>query len=60
MLIYLEVILGIIFSIIGIIILEPVAKLLGATSEMMSYCLTYGRILLIGMVAYILQNSWGN
>lgn len=58
MLIYLEIILGVIFSIIGIILLEPIAKLLGATPNMMSYCLTYGRVLLIGMVAFILQNSF--
>ena len=58
MLIYLEIILGIIFSIIGFIILEPVAKLLGATEDMMGYCLTYGRVLLVGMVAFILQNSF--
>lgn len=58
MLIYLEIILGIIFSIIGIILLEPIAKLLGATSDMMKYCLIYGRVLLIGMVAFILQNSF--
>lgn len=58
MLIYLEIILGIIFSSIGFILLEPIAKLLGATEDMMSYCLTYGRVLLVGMVAFILQNSF--
>ena len=58
MLIYLEIILGIIFTIIGLIVIEPVAKLLGATQDMMSDCLIYGRILLIGMTAYMLQNSF--
>ena len=58
MLIYLEIILGIIFTIIGLIVIEPVAKLLGATEDMMGDCLTYGRILLIGMTAFILQNSF--
>ena len=58
MLIYLEIILGIIFTIIGLIVLEPVAKLLGATQDMMNDCLIYGRILLIGMTAYMLQNSF--
>ena len=58
MLIYTETILAIILSIIGIIILEPVAKLLGATEEMLGDCLTYGRILLIGITAFILQNSF--
>lgn len=58
MLIYLEIILGIIFSVAGFLLLEPVAKLLGATPDMMNYCLTYGRVLLVGMVAFILQNSF--
>lgn len=58
MLIYLEIILGIIFTVISLIVLEPVAKLLGATQDMMNDCLIYGRILLIGMTAYMLQNSF--
>ena len=58
MLIYLEIILGVIFTIIGIILLRPIAKMLGATEEMMEDCLTYGRILLFGMTSFILQNSF--
>lgn len=58
MLIYLEIISGVIFTIIVIALLRPIAKLLGATEEIMSDCLTYGRILLIGMTAFILQNSF--
>lgn len=58
MFIYLEMILGVIFTILGLIFLEPVARALGATEEMMQYCLTYGRILLIGIVPFILQNSF--
>ena len=58
MLVYLEIILGILFTIIAIIFLRPIAKMLGATEEMMGDCLTYGRILLVGMTAFILQNSF--
>lgn len=58
MLIYLEVILGVILTIIAIIFLRPIAKMLGATEDMISDCLIYGRILLIGMTAFILQNSF--
>lgn len=58
MFIYLEMILGFIFTILGLIFLEPVAKALGATEDMMKYCLTYGRILLIGIVPFVLQNSF--
>lgn len=58
MLIYLEIILGIVFTVIALLVLEPVARLLGANQEMMNDCLIYGRILLIGMTAFILQNSF--
>ena len=58
MLVYLEIILGILFTIIAIILLRPIAKMLGATEEMMGDCLTYGKILLVGMTAFILQNSF--
>lgn len=58
MLMYFEIILGIIFTIAGLFTLEPIAKLLGATNEMMEYCLTYGRILLFGMTFFLLQNSF--
>jgi len=58
MLVYLEIILGVILTIIALLVIEPVARWLGATEEMMSDCLTYGRILLIGMVTFILQNSF--
>ena len=58
MLIYLEIILGVIFTIIGLIFLKPLAELMGATEEMMADCLTYGKILLIGITAFILQNSF--
>lgn len=58
MLIYLEIILGVLFTVLAVIFLKPIAKMLGATPEMMGDCLTYGRILLIGMTAFILQNSF--
>lgn len=58
MLIYFEIILGVIFTIIGLFVLEPVARLLGATDGMMEYCLTYGRILLCGTTFFLLQNSF--
>lgn len=58
MLVYLEIILGLIFTIIGLIFIKPIAKLMGATNEMMADCLTYGRVLLIGITAFILQNSF--
>ena len=47
MLIYLEIILGISFTIIALLLLKPIVNMLGTTDEMIKDCLTYGRILLI-------------
>ena len=58
MLIYLEIILGILFTIIALVFLKPITEMLGATVEMIDDCLIYGRILLIGITAFILQNSF--
>lgn len=58
MFVYLETGLGVLLTLLGLLILKPVIAALGATEELMPYCLTYGRILLIGMPAFILQNSF--
>ena len=58
MIIYFEIILGIIFTIIGLLAIEPITRLLGATNEMMEYSLNYGRILLCEITFFLLQNSF--
>ena len=49
---------GIVFTAIGLLIIEPVAALLGAKGEMLDYALRYGRILLISLPTFILQNMF--
>ena len=49
---------GIVFTLIGLVIIEPVAKLLGAKGEMLDYALRYGRILLVSLPTFILQNMF--
>ena len=49
---------GIVFSAVGLVILEPVAELLGAKGEMLDYALRYGRILLVSLPTFILQNMF--
>lgn len=49
---------GIVFTVIGLLIIEPVAALLGAKGEMLDYALRYGRILLISLPTFILQNMF--
>lgn len=58
MLIYLLVIIGILFSIIGILFVKPVSKLLGADEIMMKECIIYGQVLLIFLVPFLLQNAF--
>ena len=56
LLIYLVIGTGIIFSTLGIVFLEPIARLLGASDDMLPYCVQYGRIILLALVPFMLQN----
>lgn len=58
MLIYLLAIIGFIFTVFGVIIVEPMAKLLGADENMLQNCVVYGRTLLIFLVPFCLQNAF--
>ena len=58
MLNYLLIIFGIIFTVIGILFLKPIAIKLGAEGEILNYCVQYGSILLISLTAFLLQNSF--
>lgn len=58
MVVYFTAIVGVILSVTGALIVEPVAKLLGATEELLPHCVTYGRILLAAIVAFMLQNMF--
>ncbi len=53
--IYISIGLGIVISALGIIFIEPVAKLLGAEGEMLDNCVIYGRIILTAIPALMLQ-----
>ncbi|OUM56915.1 hypothetical protein PIROE2DRAFT_18267 [Piromyces sp. E2] len=58
MLIYFEIIIGVILSVIGSSLLRPLAKLMGAEGNVLEYGISYGRIIYITFTAYILQNSF--
>ena len=51
-----NIIVGVILSVIGFILLKPVAILMGASDEMLDYCLKYGRILICVVPFFMLQN----
>lgn len=54
-LIYISAIAGVVLAAIGIAVIGPVARLLGATGELLDNCVLYGRIILIALPAFILQ-----
>ena len=47
---------GVVMTVLGLVIIRPVAVLLGAKGEMLEYALLYGRILLVSLPTFILQN----
>ena len=55
MFVYLSIAMGIVFTIIGFIFAEPVARFLGANEEMLPYCVLYGKICFVGITPLILQ-----
>ena len=58
MLVYLIVGIGILFGIFGIVFLEPIAIMIGATEELLQYSIPYGTILFISLPFFMLQTTF--
>lgn len=58
MIVYVTIIIGILVSIVGVVLIEQISRALGATDEMMPYCVLYGRILISANFLYMLQNAF--
>lgn len=56
MLTYITLTVGVVLAVLGIVFIEPIAKLMGADATLLPDCVTYGRILLITLPAFMLQN----
>ncbi len=56
MLIKITIVVGIILSVLGIIFTREIALALGATKDLLEHCVTYGRLLLLALVPFMLQN----
>ena len=50
--------MGIVLSAVGVLIVRPAAALLGAEGEMLDYAVRYGRLLMICLPFFILQNMF--
>ena len=55
MIVYISIACGIVLSVLGILLIRPIAALLGAEGELLENCVLYGRIILITLTAFILQ-----
>lgn len=53
--VYLSIGIGLAITLLGIIFIRPIAALMGAEGALLDYSVIYGRILLLGMPALILQ-----
>lgn len=49
---------GVTLSVLGIVFLESIAVWMGADANILPYCTVYGRILLIALPAFMLQNMF--
>lgn len=58
LLVYIALALGVLLSVLGIIFLPLIAKLMGASDAMLPFCVTYGRILLSTLPAFMMQNMF--
>ncbi len=56
MLTYILLVIGVIFTILGLIFIKPVASLLRAEGNILKDCVTYGSILMLSMIPFLLQH----
>ncbi len=60
MVIYFNLILGVVFSVLSAVFIRPISIFLGATENMLDDCVTYGRILLAAEFLFMTQNVFQN
>lgn len=55
LIVYSSIVCGVVLSALGLIFLRPFAVWLGAEGQLLEDCVTYGRVILLAIPAYILQ-----
>lgn len=53
--VYTSIVCGIVMAVLGLLFIRPIASLLGAKGTMLDDCVTYGRVILVAIPAYMLQ-----
>lgn len=57
-LIYSAIIIGVVLTIVGLVFIRPIASMLGAEGELLENSVLYGRIILVSLTGFILQNTF--
>lgn len=55
LIIYVSIVCGVLLAVFGIVFIRPIAAMLGADGQLLADSVTYGRIILLAIPAYILQ-----
>lgn len=55
LIVYISIGVGVVLAVAGLLLLRPVATLLGAREQLLEDCVTYGRIILLALPAFLLQ-----
>ncbi len=58
LLVYFTIAAGVVLTVLGIALMEPVARLLGAEGEMVGLCVLYGNIIMAAQTAFMLQSMF--
>lgn len=56
MILYAVIGCGLLLTIVGLLLLRPVAMAFGAQGAMLEYCVLYGRIILVTLIPFMMQN----
>ena len=55
MLVYVSAFCGVVLAVLGILLLRPIASLMGADGKLLDDCVFYGRIILLALPCFVLQ-----
>lgn len=58
LLVYTGIGVGLLLTLLGELTIEPVCRMLGASDAMLPHCVTYARIMLVGIIPFTLQNMF--
>ena len=58
LIVYTAIVVGCILSVLGLVFLKPFAALLGAKGQLLEDCTTYGRIFVLAVPAFVLQQAF--